>query len=253
MMRVATYRKVNWHLIPSSVTSWAWSWPALTWKLVTAGGIPASSWGWGIGSPATHTARRTMQEILMGIEKSGKLGPFGLLGPVHRLDSQVVLCVGMKKVSCFVALSLLVGCEGFGISAPCVGNRLSPQSRGMVDLAPSSRRGSGGGVGMSMASRRDALSSAAPASLAALAAAVATVGPGPALAAENPAEWAIHEGAFSPDTEFADYVTTESGLKYKDVVVGSGETPVKTDTVRAHYVGYTRELNAREWSACDDG
>jgi len=159
----------------------------------------------------------------------------------------------MKKVSCFVALSLLVGCEGFGLSAPCVGRRLFPQSGGIVDLAFSSRGGGGGGVSLSMASRRDALSSAAPASLAALAAAVATVGPGPALAAENPAEWAIHEGAFSPDTEFADYVTTESGLKYKDVVVGSGETPVKTDTVRAHYVGYTRELNAREWSAWDNG
>lgn len=68
-LRVATYRKVNWHLIPSSVTSWAWSWPALTWKLVTAGGIPASSWGWGIGSPATHTKARKMQEILSILEE----------------------------------------------------------------------------------------------------------------------------------------------------------------------------------------
>ena len=39
------------------------------------------------------------------------------------------------------------------------------------------------------------------------------------------------------DSEFADFKTTPSGLKYKDIVEGDGEQPAPTDTVRAHYAG----------------
>jgi FKBP-type peptidyl-prolyl cis-trans isomerase len=77
-----------------------------------------------------------------------------------------------------------------------------------------------------------------------LAGAAATVGAAPlssAWAADatesgDPA-WAAHDGPFS-DSDFADFQTTASGLKYKDVVEGDGAQPAQTDTVRAYYAGY---------------
>jgi peptidylprolyl isomerase len=35
----------------------------------------------------------------------------------------------------------------------------------------------------------------------------------------------------------SDYVTTPSGLKYKDMVVGTGESPQNGQTVKVHYTG----------------
>lgn len=58
------------------------------------------------------------------------------------------------------------------------------------------------------------------------------------------ASWAVHQGPFS-DKEFSDFMTTESGLKYKDIVVGTGATPTKEDTVRLHYAGYL--LNGQQF------
>ncbi len=77
-----------------------------------------------------------------------------------------------------------------------------------------------------------------------LAVAAATVGAAPLSSARaadateigDPA-WAAHDGPFA-DSDFADFQTTASGLKYKDVVQGDGAQPAKTDTVRAYYAGY---------------
>lgn len=41
----------------------------------------------------------------------------------------------------------------------------------------------------------------------------------------------------SADPNTSDYVTTESGLKYRDLETGSGETPKKGQTVVVHYTG----------------
>lgn len=58
-----------------------------------------------------------------------------------------------------------------------------------------------------------------------------------AVDASEGGAWAVHETPFK-DSEFADFKTTESGLKYKDVLEGSGEQPKQGETVRAHYAGY---------------
>ena len=56
-------------------------------------------------------------------------------------------------------------------------------------------------------------------------------------AKDSDPSWAAHDGPFA-DSDFAGFVTTPSGLKYKDVVEGNGAQPAATDTVRAHYAGY---------------
>ena len=62
------------------------------------------------------------------------------------------------------------------------------------------------------------------------------IAPGQALAADDKASdptWAAHDGPFD-DSEFAGYAMSPSGLKYKDVVAGSGaqpeEDPLKSPT-----------------------
>jgi peptidylprolyl isomerase len=39
----------------------------------------------------------------------------------------------------------------------------------------------------------------------------------------------------------SDYTTTPSGLKYKDVVVGTGESPQNGQTVKVHYTGTLKD------------
>ena len=38
-------------------------------------------------------------------------------------------------------------------------------------------------------------------------------------------------------SEEVEYITTDSGLKYRDIVVGHGKTATTGDTVNVHYVG----------------
>jgi hypothetical protein len=49
--------------------------------------------------------------------------------------------------------------------------------------------------------------------------------------------WAVHDGPFE-DSDFEGFVSSQTGLKYKDVVVGDGAQPQEKDTVRAYYCGY---------------
>lgn len=39
------------------------------------------------------------------------------------------------------------------------------------------------------------------------------------------------------ESEEVEYITTDSGLKYRDIVVGHGKTATTGDTVNVHYVG----------------
>lgn len=48
----------------------------------------------------------------------------------------------------------------------------------------------------------------------------------------------------------ADEVTTPSGLKYSDEVVGSGESPAKGKKVRVHYTG--RLTNGKKFDSSHD-
>ena len=47
----------------------------------------------------------------------------------------------------------------------------------------------------------------------------------------------------SPEVQ---YIETESGLKYKDVKVGTGESPVPGDTVRVHYTGWLDNFDSEK-------
>lgn len=40
------------------------------------------------------------------------------------------------------------------------------------------------------------------------------------------------------------FTTTESGLQYRDLVVGTGASPVPGDTVRVHYTGWLDEFDS---------
>jgi peptidylprolyl isomerase len=45
------------------------------------------------------------------------------------------------------------------------------------------------------------------------------------------------EIAMTPTNSDAEIITTPSGLKYKEIIVGKGEAPVKGNTVTVHYTG----------------
>lgn len=51
----------------------------------------------------------------------------------------------------------------------------------------------------------------------------------------------------------SDMVTTPSGLKYKDQVVGTGATPTMASTVRVHYVGTNATSGVQFDSSVDRG
>ena len=57
-------------------------------------------------------------------------------------------------------------------------------------------------------------------------------------AAANAADEEDGEGAAAAADPFAGYITTGSGLKYKDTKVGEGAAPAGGDTVRVHYTGW---------------
>lgn len=58
----------------------------------------------------------------------------------------------------------------------------------------------------------------------------------PAAQPEKIATTPPKEDKKSPMTD-ADYTTTPSGLKYKDIVKGTGESPTNGQTVEVHYTG----------------
>jgi len=42
------------------------------------------------------------------------------------------------------------------------------------------------------------------------------------------------------------FVVTESGLKYKDTKIGTGDQPVPGDTVRVHYTGWLEDFESEK-------
>jgi len=46
------------------------------------------------------------------------------------------------------------------------------------------------------------------------------------------------ESIEAPAPKLDVYVTTDSGLQYKDTKIGEGATPLPGDTVRVHYTGW---------------
>jgi len=57
--------------------------------------------------------------------------------------------------------------------------------------------------------------------------------------ADAPAE---SSGAETPST----FITTGSGLKYQDIKVGEGASPLPGDTVRVHYTGWLDDFNGEK-------
>lgn len=52
---------------------------------------------------------------------------------------------------------------------------------------------------------------------------------------------------------FDDYITTDSGLKYKDITVGKGSQPKSGDNVIVNYIGWLNNFNSSDKfdSSCD--
>lgn len=50
----------------------------------------------------------------------------------------------------------------------------------------------------------------------------------------------------TPSEAVDDFVTTQSGLKYKDLKVGDGASPQPGDTVRVHYAGWLDDFDGEK-------
>ena len=58
---------------------------------------------------------------------------------------------------------------------------------------------------------------------------------------------AIPKAALADDSDpYADYITTESGLKYKVTKEGTGAIPSPGQTVKAHYTGWLGEFESEK-------
>ena len=60
------------------------------------------------------------------------------------------------------------------------------------------------------------------------------------------ADSAVVTPAASSSVATDGFVTTDSGLKYRDTVVGTGETPTPGDTVRVHYTGWLDDFDSEK-------
>jgi len=58
------------------------------------------------------------------------------------------------------------------------------------------------------------------------------------------------KGSSDPNVILADLATTESGLKYKDMIVGKGDRPAKGNTVQVHYTGWL--MNGKKFDSSRD-
>jgi hypothetical protein len=56
--------------------------------------------------------------------------------------------------------------------------------------------------------------------------------------------WTVHNGVFTKD-EIKDFTKTSSGLLYKDVVTGKGQSPNDGDSVTLQMVGYIYETGEK--------
>lgn len=70
--------------------------------------------------------------------------------------------------------------------------------------------------------------------------------PMPAVAAENPIDISS-QIAMTADT---DYITTPSGLQYRDIKVGTGESPSKGQLASVHYTGTL--MNGKKFDSSRD-
>mmetsp|Transcript_17484 Transcript_17484/g.22093 ORF Transcript_17484/g.22093 Transcript_17484/m.22093 type:complete len:234 (-) Transcript_17484:82-783(-) len=114
-----------------------------------------------------------------------------------------------------------------------------PKKRGKMKLAIKALLGTAlltsGVAAYSFAdNRRNFLSKSASAAAAAGAVAAGSL-PKPALAEDD---------ADAPSDPYADYITTESGLKYKITTEGTGATPTPGQTVKAQYTGWLDGFNS---------
>ena len=58
-----------------------------------------------------------------------------------------------------------------------------------------------------------------------------------ATASANPRSMLAYADGDSTATDESQFTTTESGLKYYDIKIGTGEVPKAGDPVRVHYTG----------------
>lgn len=69
----------------------------------------------------------------------------------------------------------------------------------------------------------------------------------------NDGKWAVHEGAFK-DEEFKGFITDpETGIKYKDLVVGKGKSPEDGDQMISDFKGYVLETGTKWGDSWEDG